>query len=254
MTTDQRRYKNAPITEAVLEIRVQRDGQPKTSELKDLAESLKRDFPKQAPMRQVTVGLAAGDTQQPDSSFNQTFSQSQIGYRLANESGSRVLQLRSEGFAYSHLAPYSEWSQFRGEARPLWDRYRAVNSDAKLARCALRYINRIDVPGTKVELEDYFRLYPKIPETLPYRDIVTMGMSLQIPQEDLQCVAVVIQGLVEPARPSVVSIVLDIDIFRLGIQSWQDAELWEFMDKLRDRKNQIFEGCITDRTRELIDQ
>jgi len=254
VTTEQRRYKNAPITEAVIEIRVQRDGQAKTSELKVLAESLKKDFPKQAPMRLVTLGLAAGDAQQPDASFNQTLSQSQIGYRLANESGGRVLQLRSEGFAYSHLAPYSQWSQFRGEAKPLWDKYKTVYSDAKLARCALRYINRIDIPGTKMELEDYFRLYPKIPETLPHRDIVAMGMNIQIPQEDLQCMAVVIQGLIEPARPGVFSVVLDIDIFRLGIQSWQDTELWEFLDKLRDRKNQIFEGCITDRTRELIDQ
>ena len=81
-----------------------------------------------------------------------------------------------------------------------------------------------------------------------------MAMNLQMPQRDLECVAVINQGLLEPVKPGHISIVLDIDIFRLGIESWQDSEVWTFLDKLRDRKNEILESCITDRTRELIDR
>lgn len=191
---------------------------------------------------------------QPDKSLRQSFSQAPIGFRLSKSDDSRVLQLRREGLAYSHMAPYTEWATFRAEAQPLWQQYRGALPDAKLVRCALRYINRVDIPETKIEVYDYFTLYPKIPEQLPQQDVMGMALSLQMPQPDLECVAVINQALVEPVKPGHISIVLDIDVFRLGIETWQDLEVWAFLDKLRDRKNEIFEACITDRTRELIDR
>ena len=33
-----------------------------------------------------------------------------------------------------------------------------------------------------------------------------------------------------------------------------DAEAWRLLEVLRDRKNLFFEGCITDRTREIFGQ
>lgn len=218
--------------------------------LQELAESLKVDFPKQAPMQFLKVGIA----QQPGQVFQQSVSQSIGGIRLSKTDDSRVLQIRHEGFAYSHMAPYTDWVTFRAEARPLWKRYRKVCPEAKLTRCALRYINRIDVPETKIEPYDYFGLYPKVPEALPQQDVIGMTLNLQMPQQDLQCVANIGQALGEPVKAGHISIILDIDIFRLKIEDWDDETAWAFLEKLRDRKNEIFEACITNRTRELIDR
>ena len=117
--------------------------------------------------------------------------------------------------------------------------------------CA-RYINRIDIPETKIEPYDYFGLYAKVPESLPQQDVIGMTLNLQMPQQDLQCVANLGQALGEPVKAGHISFILDIDIFRLQIEDWDDEATWAFLDKLRDRKNEIFEACITDRTRELI--
>lgn len=252
VTSNPKRYKNAPITEAVIEIRIQAPASLDPSELQNLADAVKADFPKQAPMQLLQMGIAAQAP--PEEGLSQTFSQAKIGFRLSKSDDSRIVQLRREGLAYSHMAPYTEWETFRAEAQPLWQRYRAAIPDAKLARCALRYINRVDIPETKIELYDYFTLYPKIPEQLPQQDVLGMTLSLHMPQPDLECVAVINQALVEPAKPGHISVILDIDVFRLGIEVWQDSEVWAFLDKLRDRKNEIFESCITDRTRELIDR
>lgn len=203
-------------------------------------------------MRLLQMGMAAPG--QAAETVITTSSQGIIGYRLSKTDGARILQVRRDGLAYSHMAPYTEWATFRVEARPLWERYRSAVPDAKLARCALRYINRIDIPETKIEERDYFMLYPKIPEQLPQQNVMAMAMNLQMPQLDIECMAAINQALVEPAKPGHISIVLDIDIFRLGIHTWKDSEVWTFLDKLRDRKNEIFEACITDRTRELIDR
>jgi uncharacterized protein (TIGR04255 family) len=245
-----KRYKSAPITEAVIEIRVQPPASGGAAALQGLAESLKADFPKQAPMQFLDVGIA----QKPDQIFQPSISQSIIGVRLSKADDSRVLQIRHEGFAYSHMPPYSDWATFRAEALPLWNRYRNVCPEAKLTRCALRYINRIDIPGPEIEPYDYFGLYPKVPEALPQQDVIGMALNLQMPQKDLQCVASIQQALREPVKPGHISVMLDIDIFRLQIEDWNDDAVWAFLERLRDRKNEIFEACITARTRELIDQ
>lgn len=250
MALTTKKYKSAPITEAVVEIRVQPPATVDQTALQELAESLKADFPKQAPMQFLEMGIA----QQPGPAFQQKFSQSIIGARLSRTDDLRVLQIRHDGFAYSHMAPYTDWATFRAEAQPLWKRYRKVCPEAKLTRCALRYINRIDIPETKIEPYDYFSLYVKVPEALPQQDVIGLTMNLQMPQQDLQCVANIGQALGEPVKPGHLSVILDIDIFRLKIEEWDDEKAWEFLDKLRDRKNEIFEACITDRTRELIDR
>jgi uncharacterized protein (TIGR04255 family) len=203
-------------------------------------------------MHIVEMGLRVAE--QPNQAPTQSFSQTPLGLRLVKSDNSRIVQLRQDGLAYSHLAPYSDWLTFRAEAFPLWQRYRAIFPDAKPTRCALRYINRVDIPKIPVELHDYFALYPKIPETLPQQDTIGMTLSVQMPQRDIDCLAVINQIQVAPGKPDHISFVLDIDIFRLGIESWSDAKVWELLDKLRDRKNEIFEACITDQTRDLIDR
>jgi uncharacterized protein (TIGR04255 family) len=236
-----------------MEIRLQPEPAPDADALKSLADAFKKQFPKQAPMQLLQVGIAASGQQQ-GAPLSQIFSQANIGFRLANSNDSRVLQLRNDGFAYSHLAPYTQWEIFRSEAQPLWTQYRRSRPQSKLTRCALRYINRIDIPGTKIEIHDYFALYPKIPEGLPQQDVVSTALNVQMPQLDMNCMAVINQALVEPVKLGHLSFILDIDVFRLGIESWQDSEMWDFMEKLRTRKNEIFEACITQSTRELIDR
>lgn len=247
-----KRYKNAPITEAVIEIRVLPHESMKRSSIESLIETLKSDFPKQVPMRMVRMGMTLPG--QPEGGLSLSSSEQAIGFRLAKADDSRILQVRRNGLAYSHMAPYTQWSIFRSEARPLWEKYRTAFPGAKLDRCGLRYINRIDVPSQKVELEHYLRLYPEVPKSLPQQDVIGMVMSLQMPQKDIECMAAINQAQVEPPKPGHVSFVLDIDLFRHGIGDWGDSDVWAYLEKLRDRKNVIFEGCITDRTRELIDR
>lgn len=244
-----KRYKSAPIVEAVIELRVA----PKALDLAALhrlAESLKTDFPKQTPMQWVQMDISAEQGR-----AIQSLSQAVIGLRLAKADDSRILQIRHDALAYSHMAPYSDWATFKAEALPLWQQYRAACPNAKFSRCALRYINRVDIPDSKIEPEDYFGLYLNIPKVLSQQDVIGMELSLQMPQHDLDCVANINQRMIgEPVKPDHISFILDIDVFRRGIENWGDAEVWAFLDKLRERKNEIFEACITPRTRELIDQ
>ncbi len=77
-------------------------------------------------------------------------------------------------------------------------------------------------------------------------------MQLRIRKEELKAQVLINQTVIPPAREGVVSVALDIDLFRIEDVPNSEREIWECFEHLHDSKNQIFEACITDKTRELI--
>jgi uncharacterized protein (TIGR04255 family) len=77
-------------------------------------------------------------------------------------------------------------------------------------------------------------------------------LQVQIPQADLGAMLILNEAMVPPPGPNVASIVLDIDVFSQGLKLESDDEVWNMMETFRLRKNLVFEGCITNNTRELI--
>lgn len=77
-------------------------------------------------------------------------------------------------------------------------------------------------------------------------------MQLRIPDAQISGQTVINQTIVPPAREGVVSIVLDIDVFCDQDVSDDEDAIWRFLERLRVRKNEIFESCITDSSRKLF--
>jgi uncharacterized protein (TIGR04255 family) len=142
----------------------------------------------------------------------------------------------------------------RDEARRLWDIYRKLVQPKKITRIAVRYINQLHLPGTRVEPEDYLKTFPYLSEDLPkeLRDFGPFLMSLRVPQPDLSGLLVINEALTPPKKAETVSIILDIDLCVENPAIGGEEEMWAFFQKLRERKNLYFEACITDKTRELI--
>ena len=78
-------------------------------------------------------------------------------------------------------------------------------------------------------------------------------MQIRLPQIDIESTAILNQTIVPSHKPDCTSVVLDIDLFRDRDLPGDDFELWSFFEVLHDRKNEIFEACITDTARELFD-
>ena len=177
--------------------------------------------------------------------------QEHTGYVFTSTDKKQVLQARFDGFTFSRLAPYREWESFRDEARRLWTVYRERTSPAEVLRLAVRYINRFDLPGPNTELKDFFRTTPEISPDLP-QTLSSFFLRVVIPQDDLNGQLLINQTIIPPASPDAVSVVLDIDLFRDTEVPDREDGIWQFFEQLHDRKNDVFEACITDRARELI--
>jgi uncharacterized protein (TIGR04255 family) len=240
--TKSRRYSRAPITEAIIDFQVEL---PEDIELSDLERCQDPAYPRKKALPvlgdQVALGKEAA-TSPPAR---------QVGFLFASADGKQLFQARSNGFTVHRLGPYEGWEPFRNEARRLWDIYRQAVRPQKVARVAVRYINRLDLPSPVEEIRDYLRTSPEVSPDLP-QGLEGFFMQLAIPQRDITSTLLLREMAVPPAAPGVASVVLDVDLFRSEDIPADDAEIWAFIENLRARKNAIFQACITDRTREVI--
>ena len=78
-------------------------------------------------------------------------------------------------------------------------------------------------------------------------------MQIRLPQSDIESTAILNQTIVPAAHADSISVVLDIDLFRDHALPRDESELWNCFEVLHERKNEIFEACITDAARELFD-
>jgi uncharacterized protein (TIGR04255 family) len=241
-----RHYTKAPITEALIDLRVELPEGTGLAELLKIHDGLAASYPTKKDRIVAEVQGQIGIQGAAASARSK-----RVGYLFASTDEKQVFQARLDGFTMSRLAPYESWEPFRDEARRLWDVYRAVAKPTRVTRLAVRYINRLDLPLPVDELKDYLRTFPEVSSDLP-QDIAGYFMQLRIPQEDIRSLLLINQAIIDPAKQGVASVVLDIDVFRVDDLPADENGVWDFFEVLRRRKNDVFEACITDPTRELF--
>ncbi len=239
-----RHYSKAPIVEAVIDIQVQlpTDGSALAS-LTSVADSLAPDFPNKLPIHEFHMGLVANT-----GGANFSNHQQSLGWRL--DSSNRVVQLRLNGFSYSHLPPYSNWVQFSTEAEELWNSYVRQLRPEKVKRIAVRVINKVPITDQDAELplSEVLNIYPNIPDRLP-SNLRSMFVQAQLRMPEIDPDALLVLGLYN--APDSPDLMLDIDLFVQRIISVDD-DVFAVLNKIGDAKDDVFEACITDLIRERI--
>ena len=244
------RFPNAPITEALLDIRVKLPALTDLAKLATFHDVIKQKYPsrqerlawrghveiKASPITQVSQSAAGG----PD------------GYLFTSVDGRQVVQARLDGFTFSRLKPYDKWEALRDEARELWQHYVRIASPETVTRVALRYINRIEIPLPMRDFKDYILTTPEIAPDLP-QGLDSFFMRLVIPEPKTQAVAIVTETFETVDESSKrLPLIFDIDVFRMAAFNVHDNAMWETFEHLHDLKNDIFFKSITPNTKELF--
>ncbi|NJN97975.1 MAG: TIGR04255 family protein [Anaerolineales bacterium] len=240
-------YSRSPLTEAVIDVRV---ALPDTITLETLAQ-IQAGQEDNYPTRKNAISVQGQLSFDPDVP-PATGSRTHMGYRFVSQDERQVIQARRDGFTFSRLAPYESWESFRAEGQRWWLRYREFTQPKTIQRVAVRYINRLDLPLPLNDFKDYLRTVPEVSPDMS-QELDGYFMQLRLPQPDLKAMLLLNEALIPPPpAPPTVSVLLDIDLFREVEPPQTEAELWNFFELLRQRKNQIFEACITEVMRELI--
>ena len=162
--------------------------------------------------------------------------------------------VRTNSLAVARLAPYQGWDKFKDAAFSCWTIWRSVIGNRKLARLGVRYVNRLDIPTdvTGITHEDEFLQFsPRVPlELIPTMNTYAMQITASLGADN--CSLSLNSGTAISPLINHFGLLLDIDISCENNLPPREEELWNLVEKMRGHKNRIFEGVITEKSRELF--
>lgn len=243
-------YRNAPILEAIVDIHVQYPQPGPTEEqYRRFASAVQADFPRNESQFAVELQLHGDSSDGPPEHSGETHF---AGLRLFRPENDRVMVIRNEGFAYSHLTPYKYWDVLRGEGVRYWRAFVDEFRPTAVTRVAVRNINRLRLPAGAIDLGEYLLFTPEAPRSLGPATRIVMQMEVAQPSIGPAAVSVVTLASESPTAPDHQPMILDVDVFNTGSWEPKDPAVWEQLEMLRSKKSEIFEAVITDKTRRLF--
>lgn len=249
-------YLRPPVHEVVLSLVF--ETAVEASQLDALSTALRDQFPFVERLEQVqfeTTLAPSGTTAVTRREFD--------GWQFKNEGPTRVvsagrtrLSIHATRPGTWPTGPYAGWSAIYQEATDLFATLAAAYEGGKLVRAGLRYVNRIAVPGNS-ELEDWFTIGFSAPEMLadPYAINLRQTWARIKGHDDLS--ATLGLALIQIPDASLaethIGFLLDIEVFNLWkVNAPTFAQLREWSRRAHELEGHIFEGSITDRSRELF--
>jgi uncharacterized protein (TIGR04255 family) len=171
--------------------------------------------------------------------------------QFLREDGNALVQVGPNLLAVNHLKPYPGWETFVPMIQQAYRAYAETAPPTAIQRIGLRYINRIELPGPTVELEEYLNFYPYLGADLP-QDYGEFTVSIKTALNGLRDGLQMVLTTADTGNADVVAFVLDTDYFlaKPGAISMDEAFSW--VDEAHDRLEQIFEGCISDKLRQVF--
>jgi len=245
-----RHLPNAPIVEALIDVWVEHPPEVDIRVLEGLRPRVKGDYPRTQVRRRWTASLDFVNGGKEPASEGQVLGPD--GYAFWSADEKQVLQFRLDGFTFSRLKPYQDWERFRDEASRLWELCLQVARPEAASRVALRFINRIELPLPITDFGDYLVVPPTLPEGLP-QGLAGYFSRIVVVNPDTAAKGILTQAVEPLPKPTHVTLLLDVDVFREGRFSVEGDELWEFLEELRGFKNDIFFESVTDRMLELFE-
>lgn len=236
-----RHLKKAPISEAIIDFRVQAREDFDAREFEQAKKALRSSFPKIEPRLSRTATFKL-DSQKP--LVSEATDPLLQGLWFKSEDELNIAQFRIDGFTFNRLKPYTSWEAIFPQALDLWERYSKIAKPIVVTRLALRYINKFELPPGLVELDEFLTAGPKVPNGLP-QNIGGFLSRLTIDNVDDRMVANVGQAMELDHEKRLITLILDIDTFTKQEFPVDSQEIETTFEKLRTFKNDIFFKSLT---------
>lgn len=233
------RPKRWPLVEVIAEFRF-----PEETWSEDIPDRLYRVLKDRFPVRKkldmTTHQLSWGPGKH--SSSQETFKR----HQFFSSDGVRLVQLNKGLLTVNHLQPYSDWDVFRPVIETAFAAFLEVVPEAKPNALALTYINRIEIKGEHIDIDDYFEFRPRMEE-----DFVQCGcMAVHAWEEGGGVITRQMQTQTQSAEPGKlpVSLVLQAVADRITGDRYLD-----WFERAHEKLNQEFKSSITAVTRAMFE-
>ncbi len=242
-----RRYRKPPVIEALCEIYFADSSWDETV-TGAFYERIKKDYPKKQQRNiqeaQITMGpeqAVAGVRQLPP------------WMQFISDEKHRMIQIARDLLVINQLPPYLHFADWEPEIYRCLEIYNELAAPSKIVRIGLRYINRVVIPGEHVRMEDYFTIYPNLPEGLG--DIHgSFLVRVEIPRQDQGHTVLITFGTAPPPSDGAVhAFILDLYDLVLGTKLPDVKILKAEIALAHDNIIVAFEDSITDSLRKLFE-
>jgi uncharacterized protein (TIGR04255 family) len=241
-----RKYANPPIVEAVCEFRLTPETRWDLTVPGLLYARLKESFPQKEQRMIQEMEL----TQGPEGLHQQIRTSERIIF--FTEDKKMLVQVGPRLLVINVLKPYPHWEGFKPCIEMAWKSLQASVEVQGLERIGLRYINHIELPAQGGELAEYFEFYPFVGQRLPQQMVSFLaGVEFSYADDRDHCR---VQFTPIPGSEGKSLFMLDIDYFLARPRAVEVVDALAWVEEAHDRAEEVFEGCITDKLREMFEE
>jgi len=241
-----RKYKAPPIQEVLVEFKFIPDSKWDMTIPGLIYEKVKKDFPE----RQEQTGIGI-QFQKTEKGFAHKVSPAPPRIQFYRKDKTALLQVAPNILIINQLKPYPSWKKFKPMIDKIFKVYKQVVFPKGLEKIRLRYINKIDTHKEELKLEEYFNLYPEMPENIA-PNCSGFIARIEIPYKDNRDHLSITIGSSTPEDPKEISMVLDLDYLLDKTDAIPLNDYKKWLEQAHSVIEDTFESCITERTRNLF--
>ncbi len=231
---------NPPITEALIDFRVDEVPLPAEADLHRLKVALAEQYPHVRDQHSFEARLDFPAEAVPTL---QAAERGATGLIFSTAGREQLAQFRRDGFTLNRLAPYTSWESLRPEAERLWGRFLEGFRPRTVRRLAVRYINRIPLAGSVLALAQ--QLASPVPTPIELVQSVASFVTSVVLHDVVPDTVVRVTQTVEPDASHGLSLLLDIDAHMQGEWEPADPVLARNLERLREVKNRVFFSSLS---------
>jgi len=244
----EKKYKNPPIVEILCEF-IFIPGKPWDITIPGLFYEKVRDkFPEKK--QQVGFGVEFGPK---EGRVEQKIKMAAPRMQFLRSDKTALIQVGTNLLVINHLKPYPTWNEFKPMIFENLNYYKDIANPKGFKQIGLRYINKIDIPGDSIKMEDYFNFYPTIPKELPQIHSA-FNINVKVPYKDnYEYLALTLRSAISE-KPEVVSIILDLYYIMAMPEKVSFEQVDGWIENAHTTIEKAFESCITDKCRNLFEE
>jgi len=241
------KFKKPPIVEAICEFRFSKETQWDPTIPGSVYEKVKDQFPHKESRLDPQVIMKTEET-----GFNQNPVASQRVLMLSGDRSS-LIQVGPHLLSINQLKPYAGWEHFRPKIKRAYETLGGITEINGIDRMALVYIDRIEIPGKRVKIEDYFKFYPKLGMELPHAHTnFVVGVEFPYNEKRDSCRLQLTSAMATVKDH--LAVLLTTEYYLVKQKSVSPDMALDWMEDAHTQVRALFKGCITENLEDLFER